>query len=72
MSHEIPTYSSDMPYEISLDTADLCLLQYAINTAIDHMEFLKTLHVNLPELRPEANTIGELIDLRNRIEANIE
>lgn len=57
--------------DINLDYIDLSMLQYAINTAIDHIEFLKGLHVDLPELRPEADTVGKLIDLRNRIEEHI-
>lgn len=52
---------------IELTIDEMTILEYAVNTAIDHIEFLKTLHVNLPELKPEANTIGKLIELRDKV-----
>ena len=56
-----------MSKDVTLSLDEGLLLEYAINTAIDHIEFLKTLHVNLPELKPEANTIGKLIELRDKV-----
>lgn len=50
--------------DLTLD--EMILLEYAVNTAIDHIEFLKTLNVNLPELKPENDLVGHLITLRDK------
>ena len=56
----------DMKANIELTVEEVLLLEYAINTAVDHVEFLKTLHVNLPELKPENDIVGRMIALRDK------
>ena len=50
--------------DLTLD--EMTVLEYAINTAIDHIEFLKTLNVNLPELKPENDLVGRMIAIREK------
>ena len=51
---------------IDLTLDEMILLEYAVNSAIDHIEFLKKLNVNLPELKPENNLVGRMIEMRDK------
>ena len=49
-----------------LTIEDVLAIEYAVNTAIDHIEFLKTLHVNLPELKPDSPLVSQMISVRDK------
>ena len=51
---------------IELSIEEMIIMEYAMNTAIDRIEALKALHVNLPEFRPENDLVGRIIALRDR------